>query len=317
MIKIPLSVVLPTYNVEEHIARALDSLINQTYTNFEIIIVDDCGSDSSIDIARSYAQHDPRIKIIKNPKNLGTYHARRIGAENASGDYVLFLDPDDELNNETLSELQKIINTDEVDIIFYGVMPSNKRKWYEKAPYMFPVNLTDDLLVSYFSNGTRSYLWGTAGKIYKTSFIKKIYGELSVSRNFRFIYAEDVFLLVHAMLMRPTYACVYYQGYVYHDNETSITQTVISKGDAKIMQYDFMVESLLQEIKKRTLSKKEIKIVKFLKRKLLADRFLLIRNSGSTTEYYKCVAKSFRLLPNTTKAIRVSVFILSFGQLRL
>lgn len=314
---VSISVVLPTYNVGEHISRALDSLMHQTYKDFEVIIVDDCGSDSSIEIANSYARNESRIKIIGNSKNLGTYHARRVGVEHASGDYIVFLDPDDELNNDILSELQLKIGAEEADIIFFGAKASSKRKWYEKEPYMFPVNKTDSLLVSYFSNGSRSYLWGIAGKAYKTSFIKKIYNQVNVNHDFRFVYAEDVFLLVHAMLMRPNYSCVYQQGYVYHNNETSITQSDIGEGDEKIAQYDFMVDNLLQKVSEVSLSQEESKVIKFLKKKLLADRFLLIRHSGSSFDYFKYVVRSFILLPNATKFIRLSVFILSLSLLRL
>ena len=312
-----ISVVLPTYNVENYIARALDSLINQTYTDFEVIVVDDCSNDKSIKIAEDYALKDDRIKIINNSKNLGTYHARRVGVEHAIGDYIFFLDPDDELKLNTFQQLQITINKKETDIVFLGVVSLTRNKWYEKSPYMFPVNQTQDLFVSYFSNGTRSYLWGTAGKVYKKSFIKKLYNKLNVSLDFRFVYAEDVFLLLHAMLLRPSYACIYFEGYIIHNNETSITQSFISESDDKIMQYDFMVESVLQELEKLTLSKKEQKTVIFLKKKLLADRFLLIRNSGTAKYYFKCISKSFRLIPNVTKGIRMSVFILSFGLLRL
>lgn len=315
--KITISVILPTYNVGKYIARALDSLIHQTYKNFEIIIVDDCGSDSSIEIAEEYAKEDCRINIITNPKNLGTYHARQIGVEHAKGDYIIFLDPDDELGEEVLQQIQLKAKKEESDIIFFGVKSPIKKKWYEKSPYMFPVNQSHSLFVSYFSNGTRSYLWGTPGKAYKTIFIKKLYNQLNVNNNFRFVYAEDVFLLVNAMLMRPSYSCIYHQGYVYHNNDTSITQSAIGENDEKISQYDFMVESLLQRVSEIDLSKEESKIVDFLKKKLLADRFLLIRHSGSSFDYFKYVAKSVIFLPNTSKFIRLSVFILSLSLLKL
>ena len=64
-----ISIILPTYNVEQYIARAIESCINQTFKNIEIIVVDDCGSDKSIDIAKEYAKKDDRIKIIHNEEN--------------------------------------------------------------------------------------------------------------------------------------------------------------------------------------------------------------------------------------------------------
>jgi len=92
-----ISIIIPVYNVESYISRCLDSTINQTLANIEIIVVDDCGSDKSIDIAKDYAKRDYRIKIIHNPKNLGTFNARIEGIKEASGEYILFLDADDYL----------------------------------------------------------------------------------------------------------------------------------------------------------------------------------------------------------------------------
>ncbi|HEE9577031.1 TPA: glycosyltransferase family 2 protein [Campylobacter jejuni subsp. jejuni] len=63
-----ISIILPTFNVEKYIARALESCINQTFKDIEIIVVDDCGSDKSIDIVKEYAKKDDRIKIIYNEK---------------------------------------------------------------------------------------------------------------------------------------------------------------------------------------------------------------------------------------------------------
>nr|WP_251824472.1 glycosyltransferase family 2 protein [Campylobacter jejuni] len=72
-----ISIILPTFNVEKYIAKALESCINQSFKDIEIIVVDDCGSDKSIDIAKEYAKKDERIKIIHNEKIW--YFCSRIG----------------------------------------------------------------------------------------------------------------------------------------------------------------------------------------------------------------------------------------------
>ncbi|EBI2345653.1 glycosyltransferase family 2 protein, partial [Campylobacter jejuni] len=74
-----ISIILPTFNVEKYIAKALESCINQSFKDIEIIVVDDCGSDKSIDIAKEYAKKDERIKIIHNEENLGLLRARYEG----------------------------------------------------------------------------------------------------------------------------------------------------------------------------------------------------------------------------------------------
>ncbi|HHD0794862.1 TPA: glycosyltransferase family 2 protein [Campylobacter jejuni] len=80
-----ISIILPTFNVEKYIAKALESCINQSFKDIEIIVVDDCGSDKSIDIAKEYAKKDKRIKIIHNEENLGLLRARYEGVKAAGG----------------------------------------------------------------------------------------------------------------------------------------------------------------------------------------------------------------------------------------
>lgn len=86
------SVIVPVYGAEQFVARTLDSLLAQTYENFEVIIVDDESPDGSIDICRQYS--DPRIKIVSQ-KNRGLPGARNTGIRNATGDYIALLDADD------------------------------------------------------------------------------------------------------------------------------------------------------------------------------------------------------------------------------
>ena len=81
------------YNVEKYVSLAIQSLLNQTFTDFEAIFVDDCGPDNSLEIAKSF--NDPRIKIIQNENNLGATGSRNRGIEIAKGDYIYFLDSDD------------------------------------------------------------------------------------------------------------------------------------------------------------------------------------------------------------------------------
>ena len=98
MLKPKISIIIPVYNVEKYISQCLDSAINQSLKDIEIIIVDDCGSDKSMDIAYEYAKNDSRIKIIKNSQNMGLFLTRCEGIKSATGEYILNLDSDDFLD---------------------------------------------------------------------------------------------------------------------------------------------------------------------------------------------------------------------------
>lgn len=100
------TVVIPLYNTEQYIAETIESVVSQTYKNWEMLIVDDCSTDNSRDVVRRYENKDNRIKLIESISNFGgPARPRNIGVENASGEYVAFLDADDLWMKEKL-ELQ-------------------------------------------------------------------------------------------------------------------------------------------------------------------------------------------------------------------
>ncbi len=89
------SVLMTAYNREQYIAAAIESVLHSTYTNFELIIVDDCSADNTVATARNYAEKDQRIKVSVNKKNLGDYPNRNHAASLAVGKYIKYLDSDD------------------------------------------------------------------------------------------------------------------------------------------------------------------------------------------------------------------------------
>lgn len=98
------SIVIPVYNVERYLKRTLDSVFNQTYQDFEVIVVNDGCTDKSMNIAKKY-----KVKIIDNQR-VGVSEARNIGAKQASGEYLLFLDSDDYWDKELLEKINKSLD---------------------------------------------------------------------------------------------------------------------------------------------------------------------------------------------------------------
>ena len=110
------SVLLPAYNVEEYLAKCVDSILQQTYQNFEIIIADDCSPDDSGKIADKLASKDARIKVFHHGKNMGLSAARNTGLNHASGDYITFVDSDDWIEPDYVEYLLRIIQGTDSDI---------------------------------------------------------------------------------------------------------------------------------------------------------------------------------------------------------
>ena len=97
-----ISVIVPVYNVEKYLKECLDSIINQTFKDIEIICVNNGSTDSSCEILNEYAKNDNRIKII-NSENIGVGNARNLGLQAVTGEYISFVDSDDFLNTDTYS----------------------------------------------------------------------------------------------------------------------------------------------------------------------------------------------------------------------
>lgn len=111
------SIVVPVYNVEKYLRRCIESLINQTYENIEIVLVDDCSTDNSLSICYEYAKKDNRVKVIDKKENAGLSDTRNIGIENSTGDYVMFVDSDDYVCNNFAEEMVRAIEEKNVDVV--------------------------------------------------------------------------------------------------------------------------------------------------------------------------------------------------------
>ncbi|HEL1654545.1 TPA: glycosyltransferase family 2 protein [Streptococcus suis] len=90
-----ISVIVPVYNVEKYLSQCLESIINQTYKNIEILLINDASTDNSKQICQHYAQLDSRIKLFNKPENRGVSDSRNWGIENCVGEYIIFIDSDD------------------------------------------------------------------------------------------------------------------------------------------------------------------------------------------------------------------------------
>ncbi len=112
------SVIIPVYNVEQYLRECVDSVINQTYKNFEIILVDDGSTDSSGEICDEYVEKDERISAI-HQKNAGPSKTRNTGLENATGKYIYFLDSDDYIESNALELLVSTAESSDADLVFF------------------------------------------------------------------------------------------------------------------------------------------------------------------------------------------------------
>lgn len=113
------SIIIPVYNVEKYLRQCLDSVICQTYTNLEIIVIDDGSTDFSGSICDEYKKNDSRVKVI-HQKNMGAANAKNVGLDVASGDYIAFVDSDDYVSEEWIEIMVNSIQKYNVDVVECG-----------------------------------------------------------------------------------------------------------------------------------------------------------------------------------------------------
>lgn len=111
-----ISIIVPVYNVAPYLVDCISSLLSQTLKDIEIIAINDCSTDNSLEILKTFAQSDERLKVVDNKSNIKTAAARNLGIENATGKYICFVDGDDFLDNKFCEELYNLAEETGADI---------------------------------------------------------------------------------------------------------------------------------------------------------------------------------------------------------
>lgn len=132
-----ISIVVPAYNKDPYIKQCMDSLVNQTLKNIEIIVVDDASTDNTLQILRDYEEKDSRVKIIAKTLNGGLHMARKTAVQATSGDYVLFVDADDEIELKACEVLYSYVSSHPADILHFGVSIHPEGKSDENFAYSY------------------------------------------------------------------------------------------------------------------------------------------------------------------------------------
>ena len=130
IIKPAISIIIPVYNVEKYLRKCLDSCINQTFKDIEIIVVNDCSPDNSAEIMKEYEQKYPDIvRCIYLDKNIKLGGARNKGVEIARGEYIIFVDSDDYMKPQMCEILYNTLNGEQADIVICGTEETGGGFW--------------------------------------------------------------------------------------------------------------------------------------------------------------------------------------------
>lgn len=163
-----ISVIVPIYNVEEYLRECLDSLINQTYANLELILVNDGSKDNSYEIAKGYVLKDERIKLYTK-ENGGLSDARNFGLERATGKYIGFIDSDDKAFPNQFERLYQLIKENDSDMSMCSYLRSNE----ELSDNKIKINTyeIDEIYDDIILDNINAHVWD---KLYKREFFDEI-----------------------------------------------------------------------------------------------------------------------------------------------
>ena len=172
-----ISVVMPVYNAADYIAQAMETVLSQTLTDFELICVDDGSSDKSVEIIKSFAKKDERVKLVEI-SHIGVSTARNKGLLKSRGEYVIFLDADDFYENTLLEKLYVTAKEHNLDIVATDFdLYDNKKARYIKSPeeehgniYAHGAVASKNEFPDYILQSTTGYVWN---KLFRSAFLKE------------------------------------------------------------------------------------------------------------------------------------------------
>lgn len=305
-----ISFIVPVYNREKFLSKCIESIINQTYRNIELILIDDGSTDTSLIICNKYKNIDNRIKIISQ-SNYGVSHARNVGIQNATGDFIIFVDSDDFISEKLSETLVTIINeTKNIDLIIYGFTHVNTLGdilFYETAPNS--IDSLSGFLSDFCALLEKNLIRSPVNKL----FSKKIIVENNISFNEKTLIAEDALFNIQYLcfvenvrvLKNPYYFVVNHNSIdrltrKYHPNEINIQNTffsdlldflskneILTEDNFSIIskQYNYLIALALETMIKNT--KKNLRtLLDFNYKFLLQD--LINHEGGYFIDSVKC-----------------------------
>lgn len=184
-----LSVIVPVYNAEKYISKCLDSILCQTFTDFEVLIINDGSTDQSLSIIQNYSAKDERIRIFSQ-NNRGVSAARNLGLQNAQGDFFSMIDADDFIEPTMFETLLDILNENEADIAICGMNYYSEKYEFQHCGYK--------IKKMYNSNELLNALWEKPNKLCG-SCANKIFRNLKSNQlefNEKLKYCEDILFLL-------------------------------------------------------------------------------------------------------------------------
>lgn len=308
-----ISVIIPLYNNERFIGKCVESLLNQTYSNCEIIIVDDASTDTSLNIVQNLAKNDSRVKVFFGIKYSGVSAVRNVGLANANGEYVCFVDSDDYVSKYYLESLITSLKDTSADVSCVGVArvgeKQNKKlnKYFNPDHYkVFTYEKKEAMELLFSGRKIRMNIWN---KIFPKKFFV---GENKISYNENLFHGEDVEFLYDAFSRVEKVSFVPTKYYAYTRRKGSL---VHSKMNVKKLTYLSAVKNAADKCKEQ-LPEAYTHVAGWRVGVNIETLYYMWRDKFFDYETYKSIIETFKTqMKHLKKAKRQHLSIRLFGPL--
>ena len=244
---IKVSVIIPVYNVEKYLRQCLDSVVNQTFKDIEIIIVNDCSPDNSLQIIKEYQQKDDRIVLVNLKQNLGLGFARNEGLKIAKGKYITFVDSDDWVTKSFIEVLYNNIlksNCDFVSIncfLYDDVLQTIKKEKEKETDSKHINQIITDLEIKKEILAL-STVWSVWSKIFRKDFL------IENNMNFQKYIMEDIRFMFEAYIHSNSFMFISNQEYFYRKSrKDSISSNINSRIYKFLEMFDDLKKFLIDK----------------------------------------------------------------------
>ena len=283
MTKKMISIIVPVYNGEKYLSRTIESLINQTYNNLEIILINDGSTDNSLSICNKYSKIDNRIKVF-DKINGGVSSARNYGINHANGEYIFFIDADDTVSLNAIEIMVCNLNSDDLIGINAKII-SNSEKDLVYSSLLYEKNI---FIKNMFSGCIKGFCWGY---LFKTDVCKKILFNENIS------YCEDLLFLYYYVKCSGIknirfVPSVFYNYYVNDDGITCSNSNYLKKVDSicssikkinELSDNEYYID--LNNLLIYLLEYEMKKCKKISDYKYITDNYPIIKYSGKNVRY--------------------------------
>lgn len=279
------SIIVPVYNLENSIEKCIKSLITQTYTNLELIFIDDGSIDQSLFICEKYAKIDSRIKILYH-ENKGVSYTRNCGLDIASGEYLMFIDGDDIIDVDCIERYVKEALSNNADVVIGGITfvskNGNSKELYPKINGNFKNNIWNSICKD--DTGIYGYV---SNKLYRMSVIQNN----NIRFNVKMVAQEDLDFALSVYNRCINFRVIQYSGYNYFYLDTR-----------KQHPYDQYISNKLKML---SFAQKNTKLSEESKEKVISDieNLLYVALYENTMSSMKKICKHYREIEGLSEAL--------------